>query len=161
MTTFRCNIMLEPAQLDFSYKTHLLNKMKLHYEKQCTNQYGYIISVDDIETIHGNTIAPADCSTVFDTTFKITALKIEIGCVLLGTVCMVFPYGVFVEIFDKVNVLVPSKNLEEFKYNSEDILFEHDNITIKKGVKIEVILCNVRYEKKKYVCIGRFKALVY
>jgi DNA-directed RNA polymerase II subunit RPB7 len=138
--------------------------MKFRFEKTCTNKEGYIVSIDSIEKIHGNIISSGDSMTVFDVSFNAVTMKPAIGDVLDGTVCMVEPYGVLVHIHEKLQVLVLSTNMKKYMFNEaedgKEESYTTENKSITKGSVLKISLDKIKYEKKKYSCIGSLKRLV-
>lgn len=153
-------ICLEPAYLDENLKEHLKAKIISNTLNQCSQTYGYITKIyDNIEIIE-NIISQASSGIFFKVRFTAKALKPEIGSVYQGKICMVFPQGIFVEIMGKMKVLIPSNQMNDFKYNKTTSTFKNKKDTLEQGNTVDVVLTLIKYEKHNFNCIGNLKNCV-
>ena len=83
----------------------------------CTVEYGYIIKIIRIVDIGDNTIGTANSLVIFNVTYEAEILKPEIGQILTGTVCMIFQHGIFVNIQDKMKILIPATAMSSFSFD--------------------------------------------
>lgn len=148
-------VILNNCYLDNNYKSHILKKLKKTLENNCNKEYGYILEVIDIVNIIDNIIDNTNSFPVFTVVCNIECLKPKIGDIYQGNVCMIFENGVFVDIKNKIKALIPTIHLKDIEYNSDENLFENDNITIDMNSEVKIELTSIKYEKKQFICIGK------
>jgi DNA-directed RNA polymerase subunit E'/Rpb7 len=149
-------VSIHSKYLDKNIKNHLLNKLKSTMIGTCTLEYGYIIEINKIIKLGDNLIASANSLVIFDIVYEAEILKPELGQDLSGKVCMIFQHGIFVEIKDKMKVLIPSTSIP--LYTFKDAIFVNDNDDkISLGNKLLITVVMIKYEKKEFSCIGKIK----
>jgi len=154
ITEITQKVSIDCKYLDSNISHHLLKKIKENMEGKCYLEYGYIITVENIVNIGANIISPANSLVVYDVTYQADTIKPEKGLLLSGEICMIFPQGVFVNILDKMKVLIPVNNLEDYSFDDGDFVCENkENLVLDKSVDIEISM--VKYEKKNFSCIGK------
>ena len=116
MVVIKNRIYLEARFLDANYEQHIIDNIRKKYEMTCTKEYGYIISVDKINSIENSTISSVTSAASFNVEFVATALKPEIDLLLAGSVCVVFSPGIFVQVQDRLKILIPSSKLSDMEY---------------------------------------------
>lgn len=149
-------ICLEPEKFDKNLKEHILNKVKENSTNECSKEYGYILSVNRLINIKDNNIS-SNCEHVFTIEIEIENLKPEIGKNFMGTVCMIFAGGIFINIKNKLKVLIPVSNISKYKHDQEKNCFVNINNAkknIKQGDELEVIISGIRYSKQNFSCFG-------
>ena len=72
---------------------------------------------------------------------------------------MIFQEGIFVEVSNKMKVLIRIDKMNGYKYSKTKQIFKKDEESISKGDKIEVIIEMIKYEKQNFNCIGSLKNL--
>ena len=72
---------------------------------------------------------------------------------------MIFQEGLFVEVSNKMKVLIRIDKMNGYKYSKTKQIFKKDEETISKGDKIEVVIEMIKYEKQNFNCIGSLKNL--
>ena len=71
---------------------------------------------------------------------------------------MIFSDGIFVNIQDKLKILVPSSNLVDYEYNHDNDTFEKKGgKNIKVGDIITVVVQASMYNKNKISCFASLK----
>ena len=155
LTTITQNVSIEAMYLDSNIKNHILNKLKKNMEGKCTFEYGYIITVNKIIRIGDNTIGSANSLVIFNIVYEADVLKPETGHVLSGKVCMVFQHGIFVNVYEKMKVLVPATSMINYKYQQDQNNFTWLEQSIENGVEVTIDIVMTKYEKKQFSCIGK------
>lgn len=152
-------ICIEPKFLDSKLLSHLYSKIQEQMIGKCDKNYGYILKVYESINILENIVSSAGAGIFFNVRFDIKVLKPKIGAVYQGIVCMIFQEGLFVEVSNKMKVLIRIDKMDGYKYSKTKQIFKKDEHTISKGDKIEVIIEMIKYEKQNFNCIGSLKNL--
>ena len=151
-------ISIEPEYLDNNINNHLLNRIKYLAEGTCTLNNGYIINVNKIKKIVKNIIDSSESLIIFEIVYEATTLKPTIGLILTGTICMILPQGLFVNIDGKMKVLIPSSSMN-FKFKKDEYDEYYVNKTGKSklvnGMDIKIQIIMIKYEQKEFKCIGK------
>ena len=156
ITEITQKVSIHSKYLDSNISHHLLKKIKENMEGKCYLDYGYIIKVKDIIEIGSNMIAPATLMAVYTVKYEADVIKPIKGLILSGEICMMFKQGIFVNILDKMKVLIPENNIEGYKFDDDIFVSEDkdkDDLVINTKVEIEITM--VKYEKKSFSCIGK------
>lgn len=151
-------VSIEAMYLDSDIEYHLLAKLKRIMKDKCTADDGYFININKITCIGDNTIENANSLVICDVIYEAEVLKPTKGQILSGKVCMVFQHGIFVDIYGKMKVLVPSTSMNNYTYNESDNNFTSPLLlekTIENGVDIDINIVDIKYEKKQFSCIGK------
>ena len=151
-------IFLEPKYFDEDILIHLQKKIQQSIHS-CDAEYGYILKIYKKFKIISNNISSAGVGAFFNVRFAIQCLKPTCGTEYKSVIKMVFSTGIFVEIQDKIKVLIIGDKIQNYKYNSTKSCFENEKFTLKKDDEINIIIESIRYEKKKFICIGNLKTL--
>ncbi len=119
--------------------SNLFRRLKQALIDTCTKD-GYIIDVKKINSIKDNYITSTQ--PIFLVSFNVEILKPEIGKIFTDEICMIFPYGILVNIKKCMKVFISHETLltPTKKLNKGDI------ITVK--------ITDVKYSKQKFICIG-------
>jgi DNA-directed RNA polymerase subunit E'/Rpb7 len=150
-------VSIECKFLDSEIKTHVLSKLVNKMVGCWTLDYGYILDVKRVISLGKCYINPATSSTTIEVTYEIDTLKPEKDLVLNGTVCMIFNNGLFVDIYEKMKVLIPSNSMNKIQgleYNDSLKTFSNSEKTIGENDFVQIKLTSVQYTDKKYICIG-------
>jgi DNA-directed RNA polymerase subunit E'/Rpb7 len=151
-------IFLEPKYFDENILDHLQKKIQKSIET-CDPEYGYIIKIYKKFKIISNNISSAGIGVFFNVRFAINCLKPICGNDYIGKIILIFPTGIFVEIQKKIKVLIVGDKLKNYKYNTLKSCFENNkNDTLKQDDEINIIIDSVKYENKKFICIGNLKS---
>ena len=148
MTIIQRRVYLEPKYLDENIMVHLLAKVSSITLGECTKEYGYIISVNKIVKILNNE------DTVFTLLFDADTLKPDAGTKLDGIVCMVYKDGIFINVVNKLKVLIPSIILKGYLYDENLATYVSTNKKIKQGDNINVVVTASKFSKKGFICVG-------
>lgn len=165
MTT---TITLHPRDMTSLYKDNLLREAKRTLEPNgssqgsCTAKDGYVLEVTGLSKILKSGISTTSSMPIFEVELSVVTLKPEVGQQITGVVCMVASYCVFVLIHDKLKVLLPLASMVKagYKFDQEGSRFVRPPSKSVKGVKIsqgssiKIVLTNVKFDKKAFICIG-------
>lgn len=160
-TIIEKRVSLNPSFLGKNYKNALIKKIKDLCENDCTQEYGYIIEVKMLNKIKDNYISNVNSDILFNVEFEAITLKPEIGSIFTDKVCMVYNCGIFVNIKDKMKVLIPLTSLKEYKFDSNKKIFYNKETKkeIQEGCDITVIITGLKYSKKNFSCYGELKEI--
>lgn len=153
------NICVEPYYFNSNIYTHIFDKIKNNLEDTCTKEYGYILEVKKLIKIKDNYIS-SNCEHIFIVCIEILNLKPEIGKEFEGIICMIFSEGIFINIKDKLKVLVPVSYIKDYKYNQDKNIFinnNNENDFFKQNDKVNVIISGIKYSKQNFSCFGNIK----
>ena len=143
--------------LSKDYTKHLFSLAKEKFENECTQENGYIVKVNKLVKIVDNYISSVDCSIMFIVDLQVEVLRPQIGKIFEDYICMVFNGGLFVNISDKIKVLIPSNLLENYRFEPNEKEFIHiKNTKLKysQGDKIKIKINGVKYSQKQFACFG-------
>ena len=141
-TTISRQISVKPIDLDENIKNTIIDKLKDTIEKDdCSYENGYILSINKILSYTSNYISNATNMVVFTVLFEATTLNPKIGSSYEGKVVSIHSSGFFVEIKNKIKVL---------------IVCDIESIP-KKDVVVKIEITDIRYQNKKISCIGKLK----
>jgi DNA-directed RNA polymerase subunit E'/Rpb7 len=149
-------ICLEPEFLNSKLKQNIFDKLKKSTMNECSKEFGYILNIVRLVKIIDNYVSNASSEIVFEVMFEIETLKPEIGKVFTGDVCMVFVGGIFLNIKNKIKVLIPITTMKEYKFDQALKIFKKDKTVIKQGDILNVKITGIKYSKKNYSCFGKF-----
>jgi DNA-directed RNA polymerase subunit E'/Rpb7 len=165
-------IRIEPNLLNENLEENILNKIIKLTKNECTLEHGFIISVNRLVKIADNYISNANSDLIFNIQFEANVLKPKQDDIFSGKVCMVFINGVFIEIMNKLKVLITKSSLEKLNYildipNSQYVKTVTENkkvgkktekvekkCTITVGDNIKVKITNIKYDKKTFLTFG-------
>ena len=153
-------ICLPPESFDKNIKTHIFNKLKQDLENTCSKEYGYILEVNKLLKIKDNYIS-SNCENIFIVDVEIVNLKPEIEKEFQGTICMIFSGGIFINVKNKLKVLVPTSYIIDYKFNQDKNIFinnENADIAIKQGDNLHVLISGIKYSKQNFSCFGKLKS---
>ena len=148
-------ICIESEFLDKDIKKHLLNKIKL-FKNECTKEHGFFINIKDKLQIKDANLS-SNCENIFTIVFEAETLKPEVGKKFKGISCMIFSGGIFLNIKDKMKILILESFLKTdyiFDQKNNTFVNKNTNKIIKQGDDLNVILTGVTYSNKNFVCFG-------
>jgi len=154
IVTIKHKVSIEAKYLDNNIEEHLLNKIKTRVVGKCYIDHGYILNVTKIINIGNNTISSVNSFVVFDVTYEADVLKPEIGDIYSGSVCMIFQHGIFVDVKNKLKVLVPIKSMKTYVFEDDFFVNKKENSKISISSELSIRIIMIKYEKKEFSCIG-------
>lgn len=152
-TIIRRDITLEPQYFDTKIKDHLLDKIRKETLNECTQKYGYILSVSRLVKIVSNYISSAASEIVFTVEFEADTVKPEIGNEITACVCMVFSEGLLAEVNGKLKILIPMHYIDGYTLVRNTLV--KGDICIEKGINISVIITSTKYNDNMFSCIAK------
>lgn len=147
-------ICVDPQYLNKNIKLAIFEKIKESSKNECTKENGYILDVIKIIKIKDNYISNVNSEIVFIVEFEVNTLKPEIGKKLSGNVCMVFSGGLFINVKDKIKVLVPINSLKKYNFDPTKKNFFNKTSKIEEGDLISIVITGIKYAKKNFSCFG-------
>ena len=119
---------------------------------QCTQEYGYILSVGKFKIIDTE-ISRATSETIMVVLFEAETIKPTVGSTLKATISTcVSGHGIYVYSHGKVKILVSERTLKGFKFESG--AYKSENRTFMTGDEIDVTITAIKYDKNNFQCIG-------
>lgn len=152
-------ICLDACYLDQNIRSHMLKSLSVMTTNECTDEYGYILSIESLEDIVSHEIGRANGDNVFTLQFKALTFNPAVGKEVVGEVFHVFAIGIFVNVMDKQKILIPLTSLANYAYNELDGKYEHifTNGGISVGDNIEVVITDSQYNSGGFSCLGILK----
>ena len=129
-------------------KKVLFEQLDAEVSKKCFQEHGHILQVLRIRRILSHEISRVDSNLIFVVEYDARTLKPYVGMESKGEICMVYPDGLFVNIYGCQKVLIPSQLVQ----NNEEDAFETGDI-------VNIELTAVKYTGTYFNCIGRLKDL--
>ena len=157
--TIEKRICIEPKFLNTKIREHLLEKIRKEFLEKCDQTYGYITKIFDKIKIVENIISTADIGVFFRVKFDALVFKPEVGTEYKGEVCMISLHGIFVEVFEKMKVLIPTAKMGSYKFDKSETNFKKGKKTISIKDTVTISIDMIRYEKQNFSCIGSLKIL--
>ena len=141
-------VYLEPEFLDENIMAHIFDKIVKITDKECTKDYGHILSVNRLVKVVNNE------DTIFTVEFEAETLKPTVGDKLSGIVCMLYKDGIFVQVSEKQKMLIPALSIKGYIYDETTQTYSNGKNKIKDGDKIHAIVTASQYNKQNFSCIG-------
>jgi DNA-directed RNA polymerase subunit E'/Rpb7 len=155
MTIIERKVCIEPEYLYSDLKAKLFEKVKKIYENECTKENGYILKVNKIENVKDNYISNVNSSIVFILDINVDVLKPDINEIYTDKVSMIFGGGLFINIKNKIKVLIPISSLTNYKFDASTKTFlRSDKTSIKENDEIKIKITGIKYSKKNFNCFG-------
>jgi DNA-directed RNA polymerase subunit E'/Rpb7 len=157
MTILTKRICLEPKFMDSKINEHILSKLKKQVENECSKENGYIISINKIIKILEINISSANSDIICIVKFDALTLKPEIGKKVKGKVCMIFDKGIFIDVNNKLKILIPENVITKLDYvynNSKNIFIKSNDSNIKLDDILKVKITGIKYSKNNFSCFG-------
>lgn len=148
-------ISLEPKFIDNKFLDNILNQLKIVTKNDCSEKYGYILSVSKIVKITEQYISPSNSHAKVKVLFEAKVLHPQKGKIYKGKVCMIFSSGIFVNINDIFKTLIPTSELTNYIYDSSENCFKKDKEKIKVEDELKFSIIDLEYSKNKYSCYGK------
>ena len=153
--TYQKQICLNPEFMNTEFDKYLYKVVKEEIEQEsCKIEIGYILSFRRITKIKDNYISKVNSQIIFVVDTEIEVLKPEINDIYSGKVCMIYSLGLFLNVKDRMKVLIPVKTLEGYEYDDIKKIYKCKKKEIKEGDEIKVKITGVKYSKKNFHCFG-------
>jgi DNA-directed RNA polymerase subunit E'/Rpb7 len=156
---------LHPSLLGHGIKGHLLSKARSSYNGECSKDHGYMLEVDKIVRILDNNVTSANSDAMFTVEFQVQVLKPQKGKTYKGAICMVTSSGLFVNVDEKLKVLIPRSELGDYTFQcitvdegaTKENIFSFGDIRLKIGVSVMITITNMQYSGGKFSCYGKLR----
>ena len=155
MTIIERKVCVEPEFLYYDLNAKLLEKVKKVFENECTQENGYILKINKILRIKDNYISNVNSNIIFIVDIDVDNLKPEIDAVYTDKVSMIFSGGLFINIKNKIKLLIPISSLKNYKFEQSTKTFvKDDKSVIKEHDEIQIKITGIKYSKKNFNCFG-------
>jgi hypothetical protein len=67
---------------------------------------------------------------------------------------MIFQHGIFVDVKNKLKVLVPIKSMKTYVFEDDFFINKKENSKISISSELSIRIIMIKYEKKEFSCIG-------
>lgn len=148
------SICIEHCRLNSDIFHHLNEKSRELLTTSCSKEDGYILSVNKLVQVLDNKISSSNATIIFKLKLNVNVLKPEVGKTYKGKITMILSQGIFVEVLNKLKIIITCHNLKEFDYDKTKNTFTKDTLVFKKGDEIDVTISAIRFEKNNFSCIG-------
>jgi len=146
------SLAVSPAELNSNIIKNIIYLLKQKYEKNCSEDDGLIISIDDILDIT-NVVSKDSCSVIFNIRFLATVIKPERQTKISFKPSLIIPKGIFGKLFENISLFIPESNLTKQKWSFDSDTFTRENQTVTKESLIEVTITDIKFNVSKYNCI--------
>lgn len=153
------NVFVEPRFLNEHLKEHILEIVKERFLDKCSPTYGYVMKIYEEIEILSNVISMANGtgSVIFRIRFSIKALLPKKGDVFNAVVQRIFHRGMFVEVENRMMVLVPVDKIKGYTFDTTENVYKNGKKKIKLGDSVSVKIYNKKFEKGRYDCIAELE----
>ena len=148
-------ISIESEYLNKNLCENILKKLKEIFKNECTKDNGYYLDILSVKKIIDNYIS-SNCENIFEIEFEAEVLKPEAGKTFEGELCMIFSGGIFINIKNKLKVLIPISTLNNFDFEQSKNCFINKNNKdeIKQSSVLSVLITGTKYTKRNFSCFG-------
>lgn len=147
-------VCLNSKYLTTNIMKHLLDKISESSLDNCSKEYGYILNIKKINNIISHEIGRANTDNIFNINFEVEIFKPEKDLEVVGTICMMFKDGIFIDIFNKQKMLIPVSTLSNYTFDN-NIYSDKNGKQLNINDNINAIITAVMFTNKKYSCFGR------
>ena len=151
--TITKDIILEAKYLNNNIRENIIDKIR-ELKDSCTEEYGYIIDINNDVNIINNKIIDNTGDILFKIKFGAKVLKPVIGMELNAKINMVFNHGIFCQYLN-LPILIPYTKLAEYEYIDKKFKKGGDELQI--GDDINIKITDIRYHNKNINCIASLK----
>ena len=67
---------------------------------------------------------------------------------------MIFSGGLFINIKNKIKLLIPISSLSDYKFDASTKTFKGEKSVIKENDEIKIKITGIKYSKKNFNCFG-------
>lgn len=145
---------LKSKFLNKNVRDNILNELNECVKDECTQEHGHIISINKIIKIENLIISRANSDNIFSVVFEASTLKPVVDAKLSGEVVMVYKDGIFISIFNKLQMLIPTMYLEDFTFDEIREEYVGGDRRIKVGDVISAVVTAIEFDKNSFGCFG-------
>lgn len=168
--TITLSVSIEPEHLCKNIRNHILDKIRKKLIGTSTYDCGFISSVSNIVLVD-NKIPPSMLLIIYTVRCDVECNKIPVNGRASGRVAMLFPTHIFLNVGDRLQILVPVEDMKGYRYKGGSFV----PITVRSGKlvrarasptgpvvppislgsTVSVIITMRRYENSTFKYIGR------
>ena len=148
-------ISITPNLMDHNILKNVFAMVKNKYEKICDEKDGMIISIEKIIDI-SNLISRDACNIYFTVTFLALVVNPAKNVSLSFKPTLILSKGMFGNVYDHINIFIPSVNLGGWEFSDEENIFKDGEDRIDKDTIVHAIIKDIKYNTTKYNCICNF-----
>lgn len=138
------------------WKAKFLTSLKNEKDRTVNSKTGVILSVKEFKKIHPPVMHNG--KIIVDCIFTGISFLPEIQQIYQGTITLILPLGILIEVDGMVKVLIQSTNLPSgYKFIPIRKVFGNETHTYQVGDKIHFKILNIRYKPGEVNCIGSLK----
>jgi len=140
---------LEPMYLHSGLKDIITRKLTEKYCKKCTQKYGYVVDLKDVNII-SNKISRVNLNIEFTVSFTLECFNPKEGKEIETKALFIIEHGIMADEHG-IRILIPKTSFEgQFK----DGILKIGDRQIKKGDTIKIKMVNIKYEKRNFSVIA-------
>lgn len=150
---FNLRVAIKPKDLTGLYTEMIRNRIFETTISKVSKKYGYIISYSDL-VIKSNIVKQSDI--IFDIEFTAKCLIPRVGSVLQGEVTVANHMGLFVDVQNKLKILINKNTITDYEYFDSRYVPKCSRLKpdIQVGSMVDICIRGVRYENNIYKCYG-------
>lgn len=149
------NIVLPPSILKENLINTIYNSLKKNISNESSLNTGLIIDIDKDSIVIKDNKVLITGNTQFMIEFYAETIKPCEGDLSKGKVILLSESGIIVDMYD-IKTMIPKLNLinQGYKYDKTILTYIKDENKISLGDILDIKITKVRYERKKFSCIG-------
>lgn len=131
----------------------------------CTKEYGYVMKINKIISYSDNMICRNMPKVCFNIIFEAQVYKPKKGKKISICIKCITSNGILCcaiqtldrEEYDFIAIFIPKTVLENYTFDPSNKTFTNEESSLKEGDTRVVIITDVFYEKKGFVCLAKIK----
>ncbi len=152
-------VVVPPSALGPGIAEYVADQIQQSEMKWCSKKEGIIVNVHDEIVLSTPTISNANSEVEVDVRFTADTLLPEIGDAFTGKVWKIFNEGVFLQVRNTLQILIPAKSIPGYKMLSSGKSATCESGSISLGTLLDGSVTGVRYKTGKFNVIGTFKSM--
>ena len=152
-------VVVPPYALGPRIAEFVADQIQQYEMKYCSKKEGVIIKVHDEIVLSTPTISNANSEVEVDVQFTADTLLPEIDDTFTGKVWKIFNEGVFLQVRETLQILIPAKSIPGYEISQGGKSAKCKSGSIAIGVLLDGYVTGVRYKTGKFNVIGAFKSL--
>jgi DNA-directed RNA polymerase subunit E'/Rpb7 len=159
VVTMTRSVILEPEYLSKDIMNErLMEKLLETTRDECSEKNGYIVEVIQINGVLDNWILPATSNIECKVQFTARTIKPVRDTVFQGPVGVIFQGGILVRIEDRLEILIPVRQLDGYKFEDENkqkrFINQAEGHAIYMGDTVSVRVIASKYQNRQFICFG-------
>ena len=152
-------VTVPPSALGPGIAEYVADQIQQYEMQTCSKREGIIIRVHDEIVLSTPTISNANSEVEVDVRFTADTLLPENGDAFTGKVWKIFSEGVFLQVRDILQILIPAKSIPGYEMLPGGKSAKCSLGSIAVGVLLDGSVTGVRYKTGKFNVIGAFKSM--